>query len=144
MTATSSFVAASVRYSARLRMSNETLNSLERIHESYAKHAIIVNDIYSFDKELHSWNQNHKEGGKLVNMVNQMSIDAGISHSTAKRILWVLCREWEIDHQEMVAKVVTGKGGADPIVKKYLKGLEYALSGNEYWSETTERYHGRD
>lgn len=144
MTATSSFVAASLRYSARLRVSNETLNSLEGIHESYTKHGIIVNDIYSFDKELRLWNQNHKEGVKLVNMVNQMSIDTGISHSTAKRILWVLCREWEIDHQELVAKVVTGKGGADPIVKKYLKGLEYVLSGNEYWSATSERYHWRD
>ena len=81
---------------------------------------------------------------KLLNVVNQMSIDAGISYSTVKRILWVLCREGEIKHQEMVAKVVAGKRGTDPTVKTYLKGLEYAISGNEYWSQTTERYHRRD
>ena len=80
----------------------------------------------------------------MLNIVNNMSIDAGVSYSTAKRILWVLCREWEIDHQEMVAKMVAGKGGADPTLKMYLKGLEYVLGGNEYWSETTERYHWRD
>ena len=139
-----SFVAACVRYSSRLRVPTETLQSLERIHESYGKLGIIVNDIYSFDKELHLWNQTQKEGAKLLNIVNHMSIDAGVSYSTAKRILWVLCREWEIDHQEMVAKIVAGKGGADPILKTYLKGLEYVLSGNEKWSETTERYHWRD
>ena len=125
-------------------MPSETLKSLEGIHESYGKLGIIVNDIYSFDKELHMWNQAHKEGAKLLNIVNHMSIDAGISYSTAKRILWVLCREWEIDHREMVAKVMAGKRGADPTVKAYLKGLEYVLSGNEYWSGTTERYHWRD
>ena len=73
-----------------------------------------------------------------------MSVEAGVSHGTAKRILWFLCREWEIDHQEMVAKVLEGKGGSDSALTSYLKGLEYVLSGNEYWSETTERYHWRD
>lgn len=125
-------------------MPNERLKSLETIHESYGKLGIIVNDIHSFEKELHLWNKDHKEGAKLLNIVNTMSIDAGVSYSTAKRILWVLCREWEIDHQEMVAKVLHGKGGADANLKTYLKGLEYVLGGNEYWSETTERYHWRD
>ena len=140
----SSFVAACVRYSSRLRVPNNTLKSLESIHESYGKLGMIVNDIHSFDKELHLWNKDHKEGAKLLNIVNTLSIDAGVSYSTAKRILWVLCREWEIDHQEMVAKVLGDKGGTDPALKKYLKGLEYVLGGNEYWSETTERYHWRD
>lgn len=144
MKAFSSFVAACVRYGSRLRVPNETLKSLEKIHESYGKLGIIVNDIHSFEKELHLWNQDHKEGAKLLNIVNTMSKDAGVSYSTAKRILWVLCREWEIDHQEMVAKARGGKGGDDPALKMYLKGLEYVLGGNEYWSETTERYHWRD
>ena len=125
-------------------MPSETLKSLDKIDDSYGKLGIIVNDIYSFEKELYLWNESHKEGAKLLNVVHHMSIDAGVSYSTAKRILWVLCREWELDHQEMVAKVVAGKGGADATLQKYLKGLEYVLSGNEYWSTTTERYHWRD
>ena len=45
----------------------------------------------------------------------------------------------------MVAKaLLEGKGGGDGTVKQYLKGLEYVLGGNEFWSETTERYHWRD
>ena len=140
----SSFVAALVRYSARMRLTNETMKSLDGIHESYGKLGIIVNDIHSFDKELFLWNKDHKEGAKLLNIVKTMSIDAGVSYGTAKRILWVLCREWEIDHQEMVAKALQGKGGLDATLKQYLKGLEYVLGGSEYWSETTERYHWRD
>ena len=142
--AVSSFVAACIRYSSQLRIPTETLKSLARIEESYGKLGIIVNDIHSFDKELHLWNKDHKEGARLLNIVNTMSIEAGVSYGTAKRILWVLCREWEIDHQEMVANVLQGKGGSDPALKSYLKGLEYVLGGNEYWSETTERYHWRD
>lgn len=142
--ATSSFVAALVKYGSRLRLPTETMKSLEEIHESYGKLGMIVNDIHSFDKELYLWNRDHKEGARMLNIVNYMSADAGVSHSSAKRILWVLCREWEIDYQEMVAKVVGGKGGADPTLQKYLKGLEYVLSGNEYWSARTERYHWRD
>ena len=46
----SSFVAALVRYSAKIRLSDETMKSLEGIHESYGKLGIIVNDIHSFDK----------------------------------------------------------------------------------------------
>ncbi|KAM0794822.1 aristolochene synthase [Usnea florida] len=138
------FVAACIRYSSQLRIPNETLKSLAKIEESYGKLGIIVNDIHSFDKEFHLWNKSHKEGAKLLNIVNTMSIDAGVSYGTAKRILWILCREWEIDHQEMVAKVLEGKGGSDPALRSYLKGLEYVLGGNEYWSETTERYHWRD
>ena len=141
---TSSFVTACVRYSSRLRMSKDTLKSLEGIQDSYSKLGIIVNDIYSFDKELRMWNQDHKEGGQLLNIVNHMANDAGVSYTTAKRILWVLCREWEIDHQEMVAKVMTGKRGGDPTLQKFFKCLDYAIGGNEYWSETTERYHWRD
>lgn len=125
-------------------MPDETLKSLDAIHESYGKLAITVNDIHSFDKELHFWNKDHKEGAKLVNIVNTMSIDAGVSYGAAKRILWVLCREWEIDLQAMVAKVLGDEGGADPVLKKYLKGLELVLGGNECWSETTERYHFLD
>lgn len=83
------------------------------------------------------WKRDHKEGAKLLNIVNTMSIDAGVSYATAKRILWVLCREWGIDHQDMVAKALEGKIWADPAFKLYLKGLEYVLGGNEYWSQTT-------
>lgn len=144
MTAISSFIAACVRYSSQLRVPNKTLKSLERIHESYGKLGIIVNDIHSYEKELRLWNRDHKEGAKLLNIVNTMSIDAGVSYATAKRILWVLCREWDIGHQDMMAKALEGRGGADPALKLYLKGLEYMLGGNEYWSENTERYHWRD
>ena len=140
----SSFAAACVRYSSQLRVPKETLRSLETIHESFGKLGIIVNDIHSFEKELYLWDKNHKEGAKLLNIVNTVSVDDGVSYGTAKRILWALCREWEIDHQRMVAKVLNGTDGADPYLGRYLKGLEYVLGGNEYWSEFTERYHRRD
>lgn len=74
MIAISSFVAACVRYSSKLRVPQETLKSLEAIHESYGKLGVIVNDIHSFEKELHCWNKDHKEGAKLLNIVKVWQI----------------------------------------------------------------------
>lgn len=127
----------------KIDLSVETLKSIADIEESYGKLGIVVNDIYSFDKELRLWNEKHQEGGHLLNMVQQMTDDTGCSFAAAKRILWVLCREWELEHHEMVLAREAASSGCSEELKAYLKALEYVLGGNEVWSETTERYHER-
>ena len=138
------FVAALVRYSCRIHLSEETLKSLDGMVELFDKMGMVVNDIYSFNKELYLWNKDHKEGAKMLNIVIYMSNDAEVSYATAKRILWVLCREWEIDYQDMMTKAMQEKYGSNDDVKKYIKALEYVVGGNEFWSAKTERYHWRD
>lgn len=138
------FVAATMRYSMRLTLTNETLNSLPAIDESYAKLGVTVNDIHSFDKELRAWNASHAEGARLLNMVYMFANDTGLPYEASKRVLWVLTREWEFEHFELVKKRESAKGGCPDDLKLYLKGLEYVLGGNEWWSEISERYHPKE
>jgi len=128
----------------RLHLSPETLASVDEIEDSYGKLGIIVNDTYSFDEELRLRDEKHKEGGHLLNMVEQMAKDTGSSYAAAKRVLWTLCREWELEHQELVKAREAVKGGSDEDLRLYLLALEYVLSGNKKWSQYMERYHKRN
>ena len=127
----------------RLDIDEKALESVAAIEESYGKLAIVVNDIYSFDKELRLWNKKPTEGARIVNMVSQMAFDTSCSYEAAKRILWVLCREWELQHQEMVLARLNAEAGCSDDLKEYMKALEYILGGNEIWSKMSERYHER-
>ena len=120
------------------------MESVRAIEGSYAKLAVTVNDVHSFDKELRQWNAHRQEGARLVNMVNMLARETGVSYQAAKRVLWVLIREWELEHQQLVSDRMTAQGGCDADLEAYLKVMEYAMSGNERWSETTGRYHSTD
>lgn len=138
-----------MRYGMDLKVSEANLDSIKDIEISYSRLGIVVNDIHSFEKEVRAYNKKKMEGAKVLNMVQMQALDTGISYASAKRVLWVLCREWELQHLEMVKSRemdldltgLEGKGEKDEDLRKYMKGLEYILSGNEKWSEYTERYH---
>ena len=130
-----------MRYAMDLKVTVEALDTIHAISESYSKLGIIVNDIYSFAKELRAWNTNGKEGAQILNMVMLQANETGISWEAAKRVLWILCREWELEHIDMVTRRETAAEGCDEDLKVYMKGLEYVLGGNEIWSAYTQRYH---
>lgn len=78
-------------------------------------------------------------------MVNLLSHDTGVSYQGAKRVLWILCREWELEFREMIKQKLgdrTVPANEHDDLKMYLKGLEWIDGGNERWSETTARYQG--
>lgn len=135
-----------------LHVSEANLESIKDIEISYSRLGIIVNDIHSFEKEVRAYSREQMEGAKVLNMVQMQALETGVSYASAKRVLWVLCREWELQHLEMVQQRemqmdlegLEGKGEKDEDLRIYLKGLEYVLSGNEKWSEYTERYHETD
>ena len=138
------FVAAAMRYAMDLKVTAEAVNTIVAISESYSRLGIIVNDIYSFAKELRAWNTNGKEGGKILNMVMLQANETGVSWEAAKRVLWILCREWELEHFDLITQREMAAEGCDEDLKTYIKGLEYVLGGNEIWSSYTQRYHERD
>lgn len=133
-----------MRYAMDLKVTVEAMSTIPDVLESYSRLAMIVNDIYSFAKELRAWNTNRKEGAHILNMVMLQAKETGVSWEAAKRILWVLCREWELEHFAMIAKRESAAEGCDEYLKIYMKALEYILGGNEEWSSYTQRYHERD
>lgn len=105
-----------------LHISTDVLGSLQEIHDSYAKMAIVVNDIESFDKELRAEQTYGKKGS--LNLVKVIAKDWGVSNAAAKRITYVLIREAELEHERLVAKRLAEPDGNDESLKRYLYALE--------------------
>lgn len=127
-----------------LRLAPAELESAKDIERNCFKHIAVVNDIYSWEKELLASRTGHEEGSALCSAVQVMAVGANVPTDASKRILWTMCREWELCHEQLVAKRKTAGGGlkCSKEVMRYIKGLEYQMSGNELWSQSTLRYIG--
>lgn len=130
-----------MRFSMKLHVSPEELQSVEAIEMNCSKHISVVNDIYSWEKEVKASQTGHKEGSALCSSVSVLSSEANLNYAASKRVLWSMCREWEIFHEELVAKRLSLLEPCSHNLQAFMKGLEYQMSGNEAWSETTPRYH---
>lgn len=131
-----------MRFSMGLHMTPAELESVKDVERNCSKHISVVNDIYSWEKELLASKSGHVEGSALCSSVQVMAVGANVSVNASKRILWTMCREWEACHDELVAgrRTTDGRLKVRNEVMRYMKGLEYQMSGNELWSQTTKRY----
>lgn len=127
-----------MRFCMGLRMTPDELAIARSVDMNCSKHLSIVNDIWSFEKELIASKTAHKEGGVLCTGVAIFADGAEVSTTAAKRVLYALCREWEVRHKELESEALAQRD--TPELRAYLKGLEYQMSGNEMWSRTTLRY----
>lgn len=103
-----------------------------------SKHLSVINDIWSYEKEVLASKTAHEEGGALCTGVAIFAAETEVSIAAAKRVLYSICREWEAHHDELVAEALTKRDSAE--LRAYVKGLEYQMSGNEMWSRSTLRY----
>lgn len=127
-----------MRFCMSIRLSKAEVELVREVDMNCSKHLAVVNDIWSFGKELAAAKIGHEEGAVLCSSVSIIAKEASISYSAAKRILYILCREWEVKHVKLTSCVLTRYDSAS--LQAYLKGLEYQMSGNEVWSRTTARY----
>ncbi|KAL8708607.1 MAG: hypothetical protein Q9220_006543 [cf. Caloplaca sp. 1 TL-2023] len=123
-----------------LHVTQEELDSVVEIERNVSKHLSVVNDIFSWEKEVLASTTGHEEGSVLCSSVQVMASEAEIETAAAKRVLWSMCREWERRHTELEAAKKKEKPPPSEATLTYIKGLEYQISGNEQWSETTKRY----
>lgn len=119
-------------------LGSEELQTVTQVEKNCAKHLAIVNDIYSWEKEVAQSEKSVAEGSVLCSAVKVMADNAGLSVNAAKRVLWSMVREWEAKHEMLCTK--TGMESLDDPKSLYLQGLKYQMSGNELWSRTTPRY----
>lgn len=133
-------LSALMRFSMDLHLTKDELTSVVPLERNCAKNISIVNDIYSWEKELIASQTGHSEGSALCSAVQVVSQEGKISIPASKRVLWALVREWEIQHELLAAERIASVDGCSQGVKDYIKGLEYQMSGNELWSKTTLRY----
>lgn len=133
-------LAALMRFSMGLRVTEEELATARELEQNCSKHLSVINDIFSYEKEVKAAQTLHEEGGVLCSSVQIIANDADLSADAAKRLLLTLSREWELSHKKLVANAENGRERPSPALSAYLKGLEYQMSGNELWSRTTKRY----
>lgn len=127
-----------MRFSMGLKISPEDLQIARPVDMNCSKHLSVINDIWSFEKELLASQTAHAEGGVLCTGVSTFAHEAEVSIPAAKRVLYALCREWEARHAELVHDALAQRD--TPELRAYVKGLEYQMSGNEKWSRSTLRY----
>lgn len=129
-------LAALMRFVLKLDMMPDELDGVADVESNCAKHLSVVNDICSWNKELKKFQESDAEGSMLCSSVKLMAAEFHICIDASKRMLWSLCREWELVHLALVKK----REGSRPEVIRYCEGLGYQMSGNEMWSRCTMRY----
>lgn len=136
-------LSALMRFSMNLRLTPEELQIVRPIDENCSKHLSIINDIYSFEKELVQSQVGHEEGSVLCTGVKVLADEAGLTIEASKRLLLAMAREWELTHFKLAEEI--GRDERVPAdrkdaVARYITGLELQMSGNELWSTSTLRY----
>lgn len=134
-------LSALMRFCMALHVTEAELESVKAVERNCSKHISVVNDIWSWEKELIASKTGHVEGSALCSSVQVMADEANLSIEASKRVLWHMCREWELVHLELEKKRIE-QGKCTPDLQAYMKGLEYQMSGNELWSQSTLRYVG--
>lgn len=129
-----------MRFCMNIHLTDEELQAMQPFERNCSKHLSVVNDIYSWEKEVESSKTRHEEGAALCSAVKVIAESTNLSVQASKRVLWSMTREWELVHDELRTEAEKGHHGDSQRVKDYIKGLEYQMSGNELWSRTTLRY----
>lgn len=115
-----------MRFSMALSVPPSDLKLVRPVEQNCSKHLSVVNDIWSYEKEVLAAETLHEEGGTLCTAVAVLARDAEIGTDAAKRVLYHLCREWEHEHQALVAKVLEQRD--TPVLRAYMQGLEFLCS----------------
>ena len=123
-----------------LHLTEEDLDSITTIEENTGRHIAVINDIFSYEKELRTSKTAHAEGGYLCSAIPIFADEAHVPIPAAKQSLYQLCRSWEYTHKALVTEREKSESPCSSDLKKYMEGLEYHMSGNELWSQTTKRY----
>lgn len=123
-----------------LHISAQELDSVADIEDNCGRHISLVNDIYSYEKERLASQSSEQEGAVLCNAVQVLANQLDLGIGPTRYMLWILIREWEYTHQELVKNRTAALPKCTVELLAYVNGLEYHMSGNELWSRTTKRY----
>lgn len=129
--ARSSFI--SIEYGLNIVFENEILEEYKEIHKIAAENIILINDLFSYRKELYENNNNpniikiimNEKECNLQESINLLEIDIKKNNEIFKK----LYNQILIKHN-------------NENVKKYLNGLHNLIVGNLQWSCVSPRYHG--
>ncbi|RYP61517.1 hypothetical protein DL770_009771 [Monosporascus sp. CRB-9-2] len=111
-----------MRFSMGLHVTPQELELSRPVEMNCSKNISVINDIFSYEKEVIAAAEGHEEGGFLCSSVPIVASESGVDIEEAKRILLSMCREWEVHHNTLIKKIEAKS--QSPALASYLKGLE--------------------
>ncbi|KAI0903431.1 Aristolochene synthase in complex with 12,13-Difluorofarnesyl diphosphate [Ustulina deusta] len=134
-------LAALMRFVLDIRLSSDELAAVQPADVNMGRHILVLNDIWSYEKEAQTARSTQQEGGVLCNSVAILSAEADLSAASSKRVLLHMCREWEHRHRRLLEDLLALQSvDRAAVLTAYFRGLEAQMCGNEYWSKLTTRY----
>lgn len=122
----SRLLSALICFTRGIHLTEEERALVGPVDNNGARHLAVINDIWSYEKELEAVTLG-QEGSIMTNAVDVLADEVFIPIDSAKRVLYRLCREWEIAHDTLVAEILAMCDS--PALRIYLKDNEYQMSG---------------
>lgn len=129
-----------MRFSTDIRLSAPELQAVALVESNSSNHISVVNDIYSWEKEVRGAETLHAEGATICSSVRVLAEESQLGVEATKRVLWCMVREWEHNHEELCARILESDGVVSDDIKLYIKALEHQMSGMEEWCKVSTRY----
>jgi len=133
------FVLACVKFSLGSSV-NLQQSALNRLHDLAMDHLGLVNDLYSFDKELRDF-----QTGKSKELINMVAVIKDVRRldtwDTAKEQTYVLQLQREASISDEIRRL-DETNALDTETWQYVEALCACLAGNAFYSMTTSRYGG--
>ncbi|KAJ5546148.1 hypothetical protein N7494_003733, partial [Penicillium frequentans] len=136
-----SFYTALIRFGANLHLSPSELQQTSALESTAFRFMGVLNDVFSWDKEWKAYQEHSTDGAQPFSAVHVLAQETGLPYPACKRLMYSYCRELELVLAQSAAEIRESAGGTlRPEMEKYVKGLEYLMSGIELWSQWTPRY----
>ncbi|KAL2817889.1 isoprenoid synthase domain-containing protein [Aspergillus cavernicola] len=130
------FLVAGVKFSCALNLSPEEQAAFDNIEKLYVRHASLINDLYSYEKERR---ESEESGAAPFNGVYVIHTLLGVSTDYAKNVVWTTALDCERQLREEYNRLVALPGFNDE-QQRYLMRIIESTAGNVMYSSTTYRY----
>ncbi|KAJ4243330.1 Terpene cyclase 6 [Fusarium torreyae] len=130
------FMIAAIRFGGSVRHTSEELAPFDELSDLYVRHSILINDLYSYDKEIHEAKAIDASIVNAVAVTEQLlSVPPHLAKNITRTITWDMEREF----YTMCKKFMHDLSLNDR-QRIYVTALFDALTGNIFHSATLSRY----
>jgi hypothetical protein len=127
---------AAIRFGCGVQQTREELAPFDEMADLYVQHSILINDLYSYDKEIH---EAKTVNGSIVNAVHVIEQLLTVPAPLAKTITRTISWDMEKDFYAMCEKFMNDTTLNDR-QRVYVVALFDSLNGNLFHSATLSRY----
>lgn len=127
---------AAIRFGCGVYHTQEELAPLDELSDLHVRHSILINDLYSYDKEVHEVDTINASIVNAVAVTEQLlSVPPPLAKSIVRTITWDMEKEFHAMCEKLMG---------DPLLsdrqRVYVTALFDATAGNIFHSATLSRY----